>query len=32
MSPEEIKLVQSTFQKVAPIAEDAAAMFYARLF
>lgn len=32
MSPEEIKLVQSTFQKVVPIAEDAAAMFYARLF
>ncbi len=32
MSPEEIQLVQSTFRKVGPIAEDAAARFYARLF
>ncbi len=32
MSPEEIQLVQSTFRKVTPIAEDAAAMFYGRLF
>jgi len=32
MSPEEILLVQSTFKKVTPIAEDAAAMFYGRLF
>ena len=32
MSPEEIQLVQNTFRKVTPIAEDAAAMFYERLF
>ncbi|MEW5703724.1 MAG: globin family protein [Pseudomonadota bacterium] len=32
MSPEEVRLVQTTFHKVSPIAEDAAAMFYGRLF
>ncbi len=32
MSPEEILLVQNTFKQVAPIAEDASVMFYARLF
>ncbi|MBL9216512.1 MAG: hypothetical protein JNG83_13630 [Opitutaceae bacterium] len=32
MTPQEISLVQSTFQKVAPIADQAAALFYARLF
>ena len=32
MNPAEISLVKSTFQKVAPIADQAAALFYARLF
>ena len=32
MTPEKIGLVQSSFAKVAPIAETAAALFYARLF
>jgi hemoglobin-like flavoprotein len=32
MTPEQKVLVQSTFAKVAPIADTAAAMFYARLF
>ena len=32
MTPREIELVQSSFAKVAPIADQAAAMFYARLF
>ena len=32
MTSEQKVLVQSTFAKVAPIADDAAAMFYARLF
>lgn len=32
MTPEQKQLVQATFAKVAPIADDAAAMFYARLF
>lgn len=32
MTPEEIKRVQSTWAQVAPIREQAAALFYARLF
>ena len=32
MTPQQIQLVQQSFQKVAPVAELAAAMFYARLF
>lgn len=32
MTPEEIKLVQDSFQKVAPIADAAADIFYDRLF
>ncbi len=32
MTPEQIHLVQSSFEKVAPIADDAAALFYGRLF
>ena len=32
MTPEQIRLVQQSFAKVAPIAEPAAAMFYDRLF
>lgn len=32
MTPDQIQLVQSSFSKVAPIAEDAAAIFYGRLF
>jgi nitric oxide dioxygenase len=32
MTPEQIRLVQDSFAKVAPIAEPAAAMFYERLF
>ena len=32
MTPQEIKLVQISFAKVAPVAEKAAEMFYARLF
>ena len=32
MTPRDIELVQSSFAKVAPIAEQAAAMFYDRLF
>ena len=32
MNSSEIFLVKSSFQKVAPIAEQAAALFYARLF
>jgi len=32
MTPEQIDLVQSTFQKVAPIQEQAAELFYNRLF
>jgi hemoglobin-like flavoprotein len=32
MTSEQKVLVQSTFAKVAPIADDAAAVFYARLF
>lgn len=32
MTPREITLVQESFRKVAPISEQAAAIFYARLF
>ena len=32
MTPQQIQLVQQSFQKVAPVAELAADMFYARLF
>ncbi len=32
MTPEQISLVQSSFAKVAPIAEQAASLFYDRLF
>lgn len=32
MTPEQIRLIQSSFAKVAPIADQAAALFYARLF
>jgi len=32
MSPHEISLVQDSFRKVAPIAPQAAGLFYARLF
>jgi hemoglobin-like flavoprotein len=32
LSAEQIKLVQETFKKVVPIKEQAASMFYARLF
>lgn len=32
MTPDQIQLVQSSFGKVVPIADDAAALFYGRLF
>jgi hemoglobin-like flavoprotein len=32
MTPQQISLVQNTFAKVAPISEQAAGMFYGRLF
>jgi hemoglobin-like flavoprotein len=32
MTPAQVSLVQSSFQKIAPIADQAAALFYARLF
>lgn len=32
MTPDQIQLVQSSFSKVVPISEDAAALFYGRLF
>src|SRR5258707_12079984 len=32
MTPAQIKLVQDSFAKVAPISEQAAALFYGRLF
>src|SRR5713226_1658953 len=32
MTPKQIKLVQESFAKVAPISETAAALFYNRLF
>src|ERR1700760_3760222 len=32
MTPDQVKLVQDSFAKVAPISEQAAALFYGRLF
>lgn len=32
MTPEQISFVQDSFKKIAPISDDAAAMFYKRLF
>lgn len=32
MTPDQVKLVQDSFRKVAPIADTAADIFYARLF
>src|SRR5262245_35710770 len=32
MTPQQVELVQSSFARVAPIAEQAAALFYGRLF
>lgn len=32
MTPEQIAMVQESFEKVVPIADDAAALFYGRLF
>lgn len=32
MTPDQIRLVQASFEKVAPIADTAAGLFYARLF
>ena len=32
MTPEQVTMVKESFAKVVPIAEDAAAMFYAKLF
>jgi nitric oxide dioxygenase len=32
MTPDQVKIVQDSFAKVAPIADHAATMFYARLF
>lgn len=32
MTPEQVELVQSTFEQVAPIADTAADLFYGRLF
>src|SRR6202046_3802141 len=32
MTPDQIKAIQESFAKVAPISEQAAAMFYGRLF
>ena len=32
MTPDEVKLVQQSFSKVAPIADQAAILFYDRLF
>ena len=32
MTPEQVRLVQESFAKVAPIADQAAIMFYDRLF
>ena len=32
MTPDHVKLVQESFAKVAPIADQAAIMFYDRLF
>lgn len=32
MTPRQIELVQASWRRVLPIAEDAAQLFYARLF
>jgi nitric oxide dioxygenase len=32
MTPAQVKLIQDSFAKVAPISEQAAALFYGRLF
>ena len=32
MTPEQVALVQGSFDKVKPVADDAAAIFYSRLF
>ena len=32
MTPEDVELVQSTFEKVRPISQEAAGLFYGRLF
>ena len=32
MTPEQIRMVQTSFAEVAPIADQAAAMFYSKLF
>lgn len=32
MTPDQVELVQNSFRKVVPIADDAAALFYGRLF
>jgi hemoglobin-like flavoprotein len=32
MTPDQVKAIQDSFQKVAPISEQAAALFYGRLF
>jgi hemoglobin-like flavoprotein len=32
MTPEDVELVQSTFEQVRPISQEAAGMFYGRLF
>jgi len=32
MSPDQVKMIQESFAKVAPISEQAAAIFYGRLF
>ncbi len=32
MTPEQVKAIQESFKKVAPISEQAAALFYGRLF
>ena len=32
MTPDQVKAIQESFVKVAPIAEQAAALFYGRLF
>ena len=32
MTPEQVKAIQDSFSKVAPVSEEAAALFYGRLF
>ena len=32
MTPDQVKMIQESFAKVAPIADEAAALFYGRLF